>query len=423
VTFISSRFGDLLAEPLRNGVYKPKEDHGRGTKVINMKELFAYDRIDDQGTDRVALTQAELERARVVPGDLLFARRSFVLEGAGKCAIIGSPAEDTTFESSMIRARLNRERALPQFMFYLFGSAVGRNAMASIATRTAVSGITGKSLQELQLPIPPLLTQRKIGAVLSAYDDLIENNNRRIKVLEEMAQRIYREWFVHFRYPGHENVPLVDSKLGPVPDGWRVYPLSELAATQYGYTESASKDAVGPQFLRGMDINKTTYIDWSTVPYCPISASDHRKYGLSRGDVVVIRMADPGKVGIVEADVDAVFASYLIRVRPIDQLIAPYFLFYFMESDRYQAFVGGASTGTTRKSLSAPLITSIQLALPPDRLQHAFVSRVTPVRDLLNQLISANANLRVTRDLMLPRLISGEVDLTDLNIAMEGAVA
>ena len=83
-----------------------------------------------------------------------------------------------------------------------------------------MSGITGKSLQELTLPVPSLPSQRKIAAILSAYDDLIENNNRRIKLLEEMAQRIYREWFVDFRYPGHEEVPLVDSELGPIPEGW-----------------------------------------------------------------------------------------------------------------------------------------------------------------------------------------------------------
>ena len=75
---------------------------------------------------------------------------------------------------------------------------------------------------------PAAQTQRKIAAILSAYDDLIENNNRRIKLLEEMAQRIYREWFVDFRYPGHESVPLVESELGPIPEGWKVAALSSL---------------------------------------------------------------------------------------------------------------------------------------------------------------------------------------------------
>jgi type I restriction enzyme S subunit len=96
-------------------------------------------------------------------------------------------------------------------------------------TGSAQPKLSQASMRRIQLPLPPLRVQRKIAAVLSAYDDLIENNNRRIKVLEEMAQRIYREWFVDFRYPGHEDVPLVDSESGPIPEGWRWSSLGEVA--------------------------------------------------------------------------------------------------------------------------------------------------------------------------------------------------
>lgn len=280
-----------------------------------------------------------------------------------------------------------------------------------------------RDAREMEVFLPPLAIQRKIVAILSAYDDLIENNNRRIKLLEEMAQRIYREWFVEFRYPGHEAVPLLDSELGPIPKGWPVARLSELTTTQYGYTESAVSDPVGPHFLRGMDINKTSFVDWATVPYCPIDDSDHAKYHLEPGDVVIIRMADPGKVGIVETEIDAVFASYLIRVRPRDASLAPYFLFYLLASARYQDFVSGASTGTTRKSLSAPLITSFAIARPPAAVQAAFVDAVAPLRRLLNTLVLTNAALRSARDVLLPRLISGEIEVTDLDIAVPNMAA
>src|SRR5438067_5708967 len=104
------------------------------------------------------------------------------------------------------------------------------------------------------LPVlfPPLLTQRKIASILSAYDELIENNTRRIKILEEMAQALYREWFVRFRFPGHEGVKFVESPMGMVPEKWEVTKLSKLVDTQYGYTESAQSEQVGPKFLRGM---------------------------------------------------------------------------------------------------------------------------------------------------------------------------
>ncbi len=119
---------------------------------------------------------------------------------------------------------------------------------------------------------------------------------------------LYREWFVNFRFLSYEKVKMAKSVLGPIPEGWNVEKLSSLVETQYGYTESATENPVGPRFLRGMDINKSSFIDWDSVPYCPIAADTIDDYRLNRGDIVIIRMADPGKVGIVEQDVEAVFA-------------------------------------------------------------------------------------------------------------------
>jgi type I restriction enzyme S subunit len=227
------RFGEVLAEPRRNGIYKTKEFHGRGQKIINMGELFAYDFISNQEMKRVELTSKELEKSLVQDGDLLFARRSLVLEGSGKCSLVVRPSEDTTFESSIIRARLNKNESEPKFYYYLFRSPLGRALMSSIATRTAVSGITGSNLVQLRVPCPPLFIQRKIAAILSAYDDLIENNRRRIEILEEMARSLYREWFVNFRFPGHEQVKMVNSELGLIPESWEVKQLGNIVLSRW----------------------------------------------------------------------------------------------------------------------------------------------------------------------------------------------
>jgi type I restriction enzyme S subunit len=221
---------------------------------------------------------------------------------------------------------------------------------------------------------------------------------------------------VNYRFPGHEGVEMVDSSFGPVPSGWSVMNLSQLVTTQYGYTESASTDVVGPKFLRGMDINKNSYIEWDSVPYCPIGERERDRYRLSKGDIVVIRMADPGKVGIVETDVDAVFASYLIRLSITSSLVRPHYLFYFLLSERYQDYVTGASTGTTRKSASAGVMTAIDVALPPEPLMNRFEEVIGDIRMALNALLGKNSVLRRTRDLLLPRLISGELGVSNLDI-------
>lgn len=278
--------------------------------------------------------------------------------------------------------------------------------------------ITIKSFENIRIPLPPLPIQRKVAAILSAYDDLIEKNTRRIQILEEMAQLIYREWFVHYRFPGHENVKMVDSgtEFGEIPEGWEVLPLSELVETQYGYTASAQNEPIGPKFLRGMDINKSSYIDWSSVPYCEIPDNVIDKFQLKIGDIVIIRMADPGKVGIIEQEVNAIFASYLVRLIIKTSRISPYFLFYFLYDEKYQGYITGASTGTTRKSASAGVLIGVDILCPSTKIMDEYNAQISSLRDLMNNLIMQNNNLRTTRDLLLPKLISGEIDVSELDI-------
>ena len=300
----------------------------------------------------------------------------------------------------------------PRFVFF-FLKTLGLERYNSGA---GVPTLNRNHLDNLGIAVPPLPTQRKIAAILSAYDDLIENNLQRIKILEEMAQNLYHEWFVKFRFPGHEKVRFVDSPLGRVPEGWELASLGSLVDTQYGYTESTQLHPIGPKYLRGMDINKKTYIDWDEVPYCPILEKDLPKYRLLKNDIVVIRMADPGKAGIVEKEIDAVFASYLVRLSRKRNHISPYYLFYFLISERYQGYITGASTGTTRKSASAGVLTGIDILIPPESILDSFEYQVQSSRHLLNSLLKRNTLLRRTRDLLLPKFISGEIDVSNLTI-------
>jgi len=315
-----------------------------------------------------------------------------------------------------------REDCYPEYLKYSLSAPVNKKQMELSAAGAAQSKLGIYKVKAIKVDLPNSLdTQRKIASILSSYDDFIENNTRRIKIREEMAQQIYCEWFVNFHFPGHENVKMMDSgtEFGMIPEGWQVKKLSELVNTQYGYTESAREEAVGPKYVRGTDINKTSYVVWETVPYCPINKQNWDKYKLSVGDILVIRMADPGKVGIIEKNIDAVFASYLIRLIPRTDHLSPYYLFYFLSSDYYQDYITGASTGTTRKSASAGVITDVLVAIPPSEVREAFKIQIEEIRNLMNNLIDQNSVLRQTRDLLLPKFISGKIDVEDLDIDVE----
>ncbi len=273
--------------------------------------------------------------------------------------------------------------------------------------KAAVPGVNRNDLHARKVTVnTDLRAQRSIAGILSGYDDLVENNERRIQLLEQAARLLYKEWFVHLRFPGHEHAKIKDG----APEGWGRQHLADLVDTQYGFTETANEEPIGPKFLRGTDINKTSYIDWSTVPYCPGDDLDFRKYALRLNDIVVIRMADPGKVAIVEKDVKAVFASYLVRLTLRDgAIIPPLFLFYTLSAEQYQGFISGASGGSTRKSANARLLVEFRFIAPPTSLMVHFVDQVQPLRRQIGVLLDQNASLRSARDLLLPRLMNGEL--------------
>jgi type I restriction enzyme S subunit len=233
-----ARFGDLLEGPIRNGIYKPPEFHGSGVKMVNMGELFAYPKIGQPPMKRVKLDSDEIERFSVRDGDLLFARRSLVAEGAGKCSLVFGDGEPRVFESSIIRARPNPAKANPRYLFYLFQSSYGKYLMDTILRQVAVSGITGSDLVNLKVPLPSLAEQNAIARLLGVIDDKIELNQQMNKALEAIRQAIFKHWFVDFESPNEEGKPykssggeiIYNEELGKeIPKGWKVKPIDDIA--------------------------------------------------------------------------------------------------------------------------------------------------------------------------------------------------
>ena len=281
--------------------------------------------------------------------------------------------------------------------------------------------------------IPPLPEQRSIAHILGTLDDKIELNRRMNETLEEMARALFKSWFVDFepvrakmdgRWRRGESLPglpaehydlfpdrLVPSELGEIPEGWEVKTLGELCQKpQYGYTQSASAEPIGPKFLRITDINKKAWIEWESVPHCEITDEDFAKYRLKEGDVLIARMADPGHGYMLDEEQSAVFASYLIRFRPTHEPYSRY-IQYWLRSHSYWELVMGRGTGTTRASLNAKVISGFPILIPADSLLDIFGVHINGLRSR----VVANANesraLAAKRDVLLPRLVSGEVGM------------
>ncbi|MCA1697851.1 MAG: restriction endonuclease subunit S [Actinobacteria bacterium] len=385
-----------------------------GVPVLNVRNL-GYGGIRRVEVDLVdAAVQERLSTHVLRENDIVFGRKGAV----DRHALIRSAEAGWMQGSDCIRLRLGEGAPItPAFLSMALLTPTHQAWMQAQCSHGAtMASLNQEIISRIQLVAPNLASQNRITAVLAAYDELIVINERRIELLEDLARSLYREWFVRFRFPGWDNVPFADTPFGPVPADWQVDRLARFVRTQYGFTASATTEPVGPRFLRGMDINKRSFTDWSKVPYCEVTAEQLERFRLEVGDVCVVRMADPGKVGIVERPVNAVFASYLVRLRSVDPRLPPQLLAHYLRDDRYQDWVTGSSTGTTRKSASAAVLTEPLIVLPPVALADRFERDCSVLRSILNGLLEENAALAQTRDLLLPRLVTGRLDITDVDL-------
>lgn len=316
----------------------------------------------------------------------------------------------------LIPARVNQHVAIirprdeeldSRFLMYFFISPFMQASMLSLAgsggTRKA---LTKEMIERFEIPKPPLAVQKKVADILSTYDNLIENNRQRMALLEEAARLLYQEWFVRLRFPGHEHTRIIDG----MPEGWERKPLAELCKTiDYGYTASAEYEEIGPKFLRITDI-VPDFINWGTVPYCSIQDERLEKFRLCEGDIVIARTG--ATVGYAKRlhrrHPEAVFASYLVRLRvkpEVDNVMVG----VFVESDAYKDYVRSLINGAAQPNANAKILSGIELLVPSRRLQNLFHEFVEPLIDQQEVLQIENQKLCAARDLLLPRLMNGEV--------------
>ncbi len=413
-TWTTVLFKQIYAEPSKNGLSRPKSVRGTGYKMINMGELFAHNRIRNPYMELVPMNDSEKEKFAVKSGDLLFARQSLVAAGAGKCSIVLEVPELTTFESHLIRTRLDQTKASPHFYYYYFSSPTGKGNVQSLVMQVAAAGIRGSELAGLPIPYPPLNIQLKIAAILSSYDDLIENNTHRIAILEEMAQSLYREWFVYFRFPGHKKKRLVESALGLIPEGWEVVKLGDIAQE---IRRGINPESIDPE---------TPYIGLEHLPRKSIALSEwgtakevqSTKLLFKKGEILFGKIRPYfHKVGV--APIDGVCSSDTIVIVPLEK---QYFsaTLCCVSSDNFVNLATRTSQGTKMPRANWDVLVKYPFVLPPSPILSRFNEFVQEIVMQIQNMIFRNRNLRETRDLLLPKLISGEVDVEGLDIHIEG---
>jgi len=403
--YVTRPFGNLFAEGTRNGLTRPKAVRGVGVKMVNMGELFANPTLRNTAMDRAPLSEAEAGRFLLEPGDLLFARQSLVLEGAGKCSIFLSDDEPVTFESHITRVRLDARKADPRFYFYYLQSHHGRAAITSIVEQGAgASGIRGSDLEKLAVMWRPLPEQSAIAETLSVFDDKIEQNRRTAQALERLARAIFRAWFVDFEpvkakaagaaaFPSmpqrvFDALPtrFVDSAIGPVPEGWEVLRLDGVLTLQ-----------------RGFDLPKQSRTSGSH----PVLAASglngwHSEWKVKGPGVTTGRSGVLGQVFFVDRDFWPLNTSLWVKEYKRSNPWHTYFLLQTLGLAQFNA-------GSAVPTLNRNHVHSLPIVAPPEGPLWAFEKTCRSTFALDQQIHSEIERLAVMRDYLLPKLLAGDV--------------
>lgn len=351
----------------------------------------------------------EMEQYGLKYGDIV------MCEGGepGRCALWKEPVSGMMIQKALHRIR-SHDCLDNRFLYYSFIHLGRRGAFIPLLTGATIKHLPREKLAKVEIAFPRLEDQRRIADILSSYDDLIENNRRRMALLEETARQIYQEWFVRLRFPGHEHTSITNG----VPEGWHFVTLDQVCVEgdgiqtgpfgsqlhQSDYTEDGVP-VVMPKDLIDLRISE------DSIARIPEELAD--KLGRHRmlpGDTVYGRRGDIGRRAFIRPrQAGWLCGTGCLRIRPYTGKVNDRYLFDTLGSPQTAATIANRAKGSTMPNLSAGALKSVPILLAPRMLQDMYALQVEASIDLRETLSEQNGKLRAARNLLLPRLMSGEI--------------
>jgi type I restriction enzyme S subunit len=328
-----------------------------------------------------------------------------------RCTIIPDGILPARVNQHVAIIRIKKNIADPYFVLYAINSNYYKHRLLSLAQGGATrEALTKEMIEKFEINLPPLTTQQKIASILSTYDDLIENNHHRISILEEMAQKLYREWFVKFRFPEHEDVKMVDSELGEIPEGWVVSKIADMYKTSSGGTPSRKE----PEYY---DNGHIPWVKTKELKDCFLIESEEKitDLGLKGSSAkifpkhsVLLAMygATIGKLGIISQEASSNQACCALIVK--EESFSPWYAYLYLYINRNHII--GQRMGAAQQNISQQIVKDFSILKPTLEIMSSFNEIVEPIFLQIENLQTKNQNLKKQRDLLLPKLISGKIE-------------
>lgn len=398
-------------------------------RSLNIFDLnFSYDELayitDEQAN--------KLNNVTIEPDDILL---NITGASVARCCILPKNLLPARVNQHVSIIRIKKELVNPYFVQYLLVSPYYKQKLLSIAQGGATrEALTKESIENFEITIPnSKKSQDKIANILLNYDKLIENNNKRIKILEELAQKIYKEWFIDFKFPNHETATFKQSELGKIPSDWNSKPIGELLEHQigggWGNEEQSDKYTESAYVIRGADIPNGRD---GNIQNCPLRyhTKSNIKTRLLKVNDIVFEVSGGSKgqpVGRAlllnknlfnQFNDNVICASFCKLLRTDTKQILPEIVYLHLlniynngKIEKYQT----QSTGIINFKFTF-FLENEQILVPNDTIQELFKNITVPIFDEISLLGYKNQALKQTRDLLLPRLISGEIDVENMEV-------
>lgn len=395
-----------LCELIVDCPHSTEPDEGQGYPIIRTPNIGpGYLNLD--GVQRVGEEAYKRRNIRAVPqaGDLILAREA----PAGNVGIIPD-GEKVCLGQRTVLIRPDRSKADPAYLNYYLNAPKQRHKLLSNSNGATVSHVNMPIIHNLPVDLPPLPVQSRNAGVLSAYDKLIENNRRQIKLLEEAAQRLYKEWFVDLRFPGHETTPIHNG----VPEGWAKGSLLDLADVVRGCSYSSDQIVAGNRTLINLG-NLTPFGGFRFGYEKPFSGKARPDQTVCQGDVVMgLTEQATGLAGYAAllpcVPTDSVISADLVKLSPREG-VPRLFVYALLQYGRLSALISPLANGTKIKHLRPESLPRAVALLPATALMKRYAEVVKPMFDKIalaqQQIVAA----REARDQLLPKLMSGEIEV------------
>jgi len=352
-------------------------------------------------------THRKWAKSALKPGDVAIVRVGY----PGTACVIPKGLGELN-AASLVIVRPNPKLIDSDFLCFVLNSPWGKSRIKGLLVGAAQQVFNTHTAAELEISAPPLPDQHRIAGILSAYNELIENNQRRIKILEEMARSLYREWFVLFRFPGHDKVKMLPSPLGSIPQGWEVRKLGEIADVN----RAQINPRTAPDEVHYIDISSVSPGQVDTITTYPFSEAPGRARRIVQHADILWSCVRPNR------------RSHALALHPESDTIAstgfavltatkvPFsFLYFATTTDDFVTFLANNATGAAYPAVTAKTFEDAVLLIPHTHLLKKFGETTAPMAEQIHILQRQIQNLRRTRDLLLPRLLSGQIDLSKGN--------